>query len=55
MNDINKRISITLTQKEYEFIKILSKRDNTSVSETLQNLFYLQLREEIDYFEECGY
>lgn len=53
--NINKRISVTLTPKEYEFIKVLAERDNQTVNQTLQNLFYLQLREEMEYFEECGY
>ena len=53
--NINKHISVTLTPKEYEFIKTLAERDNQTVNQTLQNLFYLQLREEMEYFEECGY
>ena len=50
---IKKRIEVNLTQEEMKFLLWLSQRDNVSLKKELQQLFYLQLREEMDlYLEE---
>ena len=49
---INKRIDIRLTEREYEFLKWLADRDDVILQEELKALFYLQLREEMDLYEE---
>lgn len=51
-NIINKRIDIRLTEEEYHFLKWLAKRDGVSLSEELKQLFYLQVREEIDLYQD---
>ena len=51
-NIINKRIDIRLTEREFKFINWLAKRDDQTLSEELKALFYLQLREEMDLYEE---
>lgn len=55
MDAITKRITVNLTEEQMEFIKKLAEHDGCTISEAMQNLFYLQLREEMDYFEESGY
>lgn len=51
-NIINKRIDVRLTEEELHFLKWLAKRDDQTLSEELKALFYLQLREEMDLYEE---
>ena len=51
-NIINKRIDIRLTERELKFLNWLAKRDDQTLSEELKALFYLQLREEMDLYEE---
>ena len=49
---IAKRIDVKLTDKELQFVKWLADRDDYSVSEELRTLFYLQLREEMELYED---
>lgn len=49
---IAKRIDVKLTDKEMQFVKWLADRDDYSVSEELRALFYLQLREEMELYED---
>ena len=49
---IAKRIDIKLTDKEMQLVKWLADRDDYSVSEELRTLFYLQLREEMELYED---
>jgi hypothetical protein len=51
-NIINKRIDIRLTEREFKFLNWLAKRDDQTLSEELKALSYLQLREEMDLYEE---
>ena len=50
-----KRIDVVLTDEELDFLKILADRDDKTLQEVMRDLFYLQLREERDYYEESGY
>lgn len=47
-----KRIDVKLTDKELQLVKWLADRDDYSVSEELRTLFYLQLREEMELYED---
>ena len=47
-----KRIEVKLTDKEMQLVKWLADRDDYSVSEELRTLFYLQLREEMELYED---
>lgn len=49
---IAKRIDVKLTDKEMQLVKWLAERDDYSVSEELRALFYLQLREEMELYED---
>lgn len=49
---ISKRIDVKLTDKEMQLVKWLADRDDYSVSEELRTLFYLQLREEMELYED---
>lgn len=49
---IAKRIDIKLTDKEMQLVKWLADRDGQTVSEELKTLFYLQLREEMELYED---
>lgn len=49
---IAKRIDVKLTDKEMQLVKWLADRDDYSVSEELRALFYLQLREEMELYED---
>ena len=49
---IDKRIDVKLTDKEMQLVKWLADRDDYSVSEELRTLFYLQLREEMELYED---
>ena len=49
---IAKRIDVKLTDKELQLVKWLADRDDYSVSEELRALFYLQLREEMELYED---
>ena len=49
---IAKRIDVKLTDKELQLVKWLADRDDDSVSEELKTLFYLQLREEMELYED---
>lgn len=49
---IAKRIDVKLTDKEMQLVKWLADRDDYSVSEELRTLFYLQLREEMELYED---
>lgn len=49
---IAKRIDVKLTDKELQLVKWLADRDDYSVSEELRTLFYLQLREEMELYED---
>lgn len=47
-----KRIEVKLTDKELQLVKWLADRDDYTVAEELRTLFYLQLREEVDLYED---
>lgn len=47
-----KRIEVKLTDKELQLVKWLADRDDYTVAEELRALFYLQLREEMDLYED---
>lgn len=49
---IAKRVDVKLTDKEMQLVKWLADRDDYSVSEELRALFYLQLREEMELYED---
>lgn len=49
---IAKRIDVKLTDKELQLVKWLADRDDYSVSEELRTLFYLQLSEEMELYED---
>ena len=49
---IAKRIDVKLTDKEMQLVKWLADRDGQTVSEELKTLFYLQLREEMELYED---
>lgn len=49
---IAKRIDVKLTDKELQLVKWLADRDGQTVSEELKTLFYLQLREEMELYED---
>lgn len=47
-----KRIEVNLTDKELQLVKWLADRDDYTVAEELRALFYLQLREEMELYED---
>ncbi|MBQ0074475.1 MAG: hypothetical protein KBT34_09800 [Prevotella sp.] len=47
-----KRIEICLNEREYKFLEWLADRDDETFQQELQQLFYLQLREEMDLYED---
>lgn len=47
-----RNIDVILTDGEMEFLKWLAKRDNITVKNEMRCLFNLQLREEMDLYEE---
>lgn len=49
---INKNIKVGLHDEELDFLKWLAKRDNITVQEEMRSLFFLQLREEMDLYNE---
>lgn len=49
---IAKRINVNLTEKELQLVQWLADRDGQTVSEELKTLFYLQLREEMELYED---
>lgn len=48
----NRRITVTLTDEEQDFIKRLAKQDGITEQEEMQVLFICQLREEMELHEE---
>ena len=48
----SKRINVILTDEEVDFIKWLAKRDKVSAGEEMRCLFNLQLREEMELYNE---
>ena len=48
----SKRINVILTDEEVAFIKWLAKRDKVSAGEEMRMLFNLQLREEMELYNE---
>lgn len=48
----SKRINVILTDEEADFIKWLAKRDKVSAGEEMRMLFNLQLREEMELYNE---
>ena len=52
MTHKNRHIHVFLNEEENDFIKWLAKRDNVTVGEELRMLFYLQLREEMELYNE---
>ena len=49
---IKKAIHVTLSGEEFDFLKWLADRDGVSFGDEMKMLFNLQLREEMDLYEE---
>ena len=49
---VKKAIHVTLSGEEFDFLKWLADRDGVSVGDEMKMLFNLQLREEMDLYEE---
>ena len=49
---VKRRIDVILTDEEVDFIKWLAKRDKVSAGEEMRMLFNLQLREEMELYNE---
>lgn len=49
---IKKAIHVTLSGEEFDFLKWLADRDGVLVGDEMKMLFNLQLREEMDLYEE---
>lgn len=47
-----RNIDVILTDEEMDFIKWLAKRDNMTVKNEMRCLFNLQLREEMELYNE---
>lgn len=47
-----RNIYVRLTDEEFDFLKWLAERDKVSVSEEMKMLFNLQLREEMELYNE---
>ena len=47
-----RNIKVVLNDRQYNFIKWLAKRDEITITEELETLFYLQLSEEMELHEE---
>ena len=47
-----RRIDVVLTDEEVEFLKWLSARDKATFSDEMRMLFNLQLREEMELYNE---
>lgn len=47
-----RNIDVILTDGEMEFLKWLAKRDNMTVKNEMRCLFNLQLREEMELYDE---
>ena len=45
-------IEVNLTEKEYKFLKWLAKRDEVNYSRELQLVFYTELRQLQDLYQE---
>ena len=45
-------MDVRLTDEEFEFLKWLAKRDNLTIKNEMRCLFNLQLREEMDLYNE---
>lgn len=48
----SKRINVILTDEGVAFIKWLAKRDKVTAGEEMRMLFNLQLREEMELYDE---
>ena len=49
---ITKRIIVSLTNEEMDFIEWLAKRDGVMISRELRQIFYTELGELIDLYDE---
>lgn len=47
-----RNIYVRLTEEEFDFLKWLAGRDKVSVSDEMKMLFNLQLREEMELYNE---
>lgn len=47
-----RNVDVILTDEEFEFLKWLAKRDNLTIKNEMRCLFNLQLREEMDLYNE---
>ena len=48
----NKNIKVSLDDATYDFIRWIAKRDGVTITEELQNMFYLQLHEDMNYYND---
>ena len=51
-NAVARTINLALSGEEFDFLKWLADRDGVSVGDEMKMLFNLQLREEMDLYEE---
>lgn len=49
---VNRNMDVRLTDEEFEFLKWLAKRDNVTIKNEMRCLFNLQLREEMELYNE---
>lgn len=49
---IRRNIYVRLSDEEFDFLKWLAERDKVSVSDEMRMLFNLQLREEMELYNE---
>lgn len=47
-----KKITVTITDEQFEFINRLAEQDKVTAQTEMQLLFYCQLREEMELHEE---
>lgn len=49
---VNRNMDVMLTDEEFEFLKWLAERDKVTVKQEMRCLFNLQLREEMELYNE---
>lgn len=49
---VKRNVDVILTDEEFEFIKWLAKRDKLTIKNEMRCLFNLQLREEMELYNE---
>lgn len=49
---VHRNVDVRLTDEEFEFLKWLAKRDKLTIKNEMRCLFNLQLREEMELYNE---